>query len=211
MPYPVVLNISGRLCAVVGAGKVAERKVEGLLQAGAVVRVIGTHPTLRIQAWADDQNIELVDRGFFETDLDDCWLVFAATNNADVNEKVAAVTRGRNILFCHSAGGEGDFTVPAVLNNGDLQVAVSTRGASPTYARLVRDYLDEHLSTGHGEVLTILKQARAQLKEAVPNDSIRRQNIWRSMLSQDIFEAVQAGSLDEVKQRIFECLSLSQD
>jgi precorrin-2 dehydrogenase/sirohydrochlorin ferrochelatase len=211
MSYAIALDLSGTLCAVVGAGKVAERKIEGLLNVGAVVRVVGKHATPEIERLGRARHIAFFQRAFDPADLDDCRLVFAATDNSELNDSVGTLARQKSIFFCHCTGGDGDFTVPAILRDGDLMVAVSTGGASPAYAGWLRDYLADHLSKGHAEILSVLKQARMRLREAIPDDSVRRQNIWRSILSQDVIEAVQAGSLDSVKQRISKCLSSSQD
>lgn len=210
MSYPVMLNLAQRLCVVVGAGKVAEQKVVGLLEATAVVRVVGYAPTQHIQDLAEKKRIVYHNRAFKPSDLDGAWLVFATTNDADVNDAVGEVAKNKGILFSHSAGGEGDFTLPAIFNQDDLQVAVSTGGSSPLYGRIVRDALDDYFGNGHGEILKFLRETRDHLKKNV-SDSARRQEIWRSVLSKDVFEAVQAGNVDQVKKRISQCLSLSQD
>jgi len=210
MGFPVVLSIEGRLCGVVGAGKVAERKVQSVLKAGAKVRVVGLEPTPKLIDLAHDKKIELHQRRFLDADVMGCWMVFAATDDAEVNDHVGALAKEQGILFGHAAGGDSDFTLPAVLDIGDLQVAVSTNGASPLYARWVRDYLFHHLAREHADVLSVLKLAREQLKSDLPNDSVKRQNIWRTLISQDMVDAVQAGNVNQVKQRISECLSLSQ-
>lgn len=210
MGFPVVLNIKGRLCCVIGAGKVAERKVQSVLNAGARVRVVGLQPTPKITALANDSQVELHQRHFFDSDLMGCWMVFATTDDDLVNAQVGMLAKKQGILFSHAAGGDGDFTLPAVLDIGDLQVSVSTDGASPLYARWVRDYLQQHLVSAHAEVLSLLKMVREQLKSDLPNDSDKRQAIWRALISQDMVEAVQSGNVNQVKKRISECLSLSQ-
>jgi precorrin-2 dehydrogenase / sirohydrochlorin ferrochelatase len=210
MGFPVVLNIKGRLCCVVGAGKVAERKVQNVLKAGAHVRVVGIEPTPNMIDLANDPQVELHQRRFVESDLNGCWMVFATTDDVQVNMYVGVLAKELGILFSDSAGGDSDFALPAVLDIGDLQVSISTDGASPLYARWMRDYLEQHLAREHAEVLSVLKLAREQLKSDLPNDSAKRQAIWRALISQDMIEAVQAGNMNQVKQRISECLSLSQ-
>jgi precorrin-2 dehydrogenase/sirohydrochlorin ferrochelatase len=210
MGFPVVLNIDGRLCCVVGAGKVAERKVQSVLKAGARVRVVGLDPTPQLMKLAHDKQIECYQRRFVDADLTGCWMVFAATDDDEVNAHVGALANEQGILFGHAAGGSSDFMLPAVLDIGDLQIAVSTNGASPLYARWVRDYLQQHLVDEHAEVLSVLKWAREKLKSDLPNDSVKRQKIWRTLISKEMVEAVQVGNVNQVKQRISECLSLSQ-
>jgi len=210
MGLPVVFNIKGRLCCVVGAGNVAQRKIQNVLNAGAIVRVVGLDPTPKIKDLASNQQVELHQRRFVEADLVGCWMVFAATNDVEVNARVGRLAHKQGILFSHTAGEDSDFTLPAVLDMGDLQVSVSTSGASPLYARWVRDDLQDHLSRGHEEVLSLLKKVREQLKSDLPNDSANRQAILRALITPDMVKAVQAGNVNQVKQRISECLSLSQ-
>ena len=210
MGLPVVLNIKGRLCCVVGAGNVAQRKIQSVLNAGAIVRVVGLDPTPKIKDLARNLQVELHQRRFVEADLVGCWMVFAATNDVEVNARVGRLAHKQGILFSHTAGEDSDFTLPAVLDLGDLQVSVSTSGASPLYARWVRDDLQDHLSRGHEEVLSLLKKVREQLKSDLPNDSANRQAILRALITPDMVKAVQAGNVNQVKQRISECLSLSQ-
>jgi precorrin-2 dehydrogenase / sirohydrochlorin ferrochelatase len=205
MSYPVMLNLTGRLCVVVGAGKVAQRKIVGLLDAGASVRVVGNEPTPQIQDLADKKRIVHYLRGFLASDLAGAWMAFAATNDPDVNEAVHVAANVEGILFCHTAGGEGDLTLPAVFKQDDLTVAVSTGGSSPLYARIIRDALEEYFADGHGEILKLLRETRAHLKDKV-GDSAERQEIWRLVLDKDIFDAVQTGDLDHVKKRIRQCL-----
>ena len=209
--YPVSLNIAGRCCVVIGAGKVAQRKVLGLLDAGAAVMVVGFEPSSKIQELADAGRIVLHARGFVPSDLDGCWLVVAATDDDEVNHHVAEVAKKLGILCGLASGGVGDFTAPAVLNQGDLQVAISTQGASPAYARLLRDYLERILVIEHAEVLSILKEAREFVKGACANDHEKRQKILHSLTFEDMVDDVQAGRIDQVKQRISQCLLLLQD
>jgi precorrin-2 dehydrogenase / sirohydrochlorin ferrochelatase len=210
-PYPVVLTLRDRVCCVVGAGTVAERKIRGLLTAGAVVRVVGQEATPQIKTWNDDLRVEWREKRFSDEDVEACFLVFAATDSAHVNGEVGRSASRRGILFCDAGGSPGDFTMPAVLTRGELQIAVSTGGSSPTYARLVRDYLDRHLAHGHAELLAILKKIREELKSKDSKDSESRQHLWRAFVSEDIFDMVQNENLETVKQRISECQLLSQD
>lgn len=209
--YPVALHLEGRLCAVVGAGKVGQRKVLGLLDAGAIVRVIGFEPTAQIQCLANDDLIELSVRGFDPSDLEGCCIAFAATDDERVNDLVGEVAKRLDILFCSATGGEGDFMVPAVLNRGHLQVAISTRGASPTYARLLRDYLEGHLVADHAELLAVLNAARNSVKKTCAHDAKKRHQILTALTPENMIADVQAGNLDQVKIRISQCLSLLQD
>lgn len=135
--YPVVLRIAGRMCVVVGGGEVARRKVQGLLAAGARVRVIAPHLHPELQ---ENTAIELICRPFSAEDLTGAFLVFAATNDRQVNAEVAAAARQQGTLVnIADDPEESDFHLPAILQRGALTVAVSSGGGSPAFAAQLRD------------------------------------------------------------------------
>lgn len=211
MAYPISLNLSGRKCVVVGAGKVGERKIRGLIEAQARVFVIGIAASPQVQSWAQQGQITFARRAFAVEDVAGAFLVFAATDDRKVNAHVVNTARARNILVCHSGGGESDFTLPAVLNRGDLQLSVSSAGTSPRYAAMLRDWLAKHIPVEHADIVVLLGRLRDELKKQFPDDSAKRQEILRTLVNQTMMEAVQNGNIDQVKQRILECLSLSRD
>lgn len=141
--YPVVLRIAGRMCVVVGGGEVARRKVQGLLAAGARVRVIAPHLHPELQ---ENTAIELICRSFLPDDLVGALLVFAASNDRQVNAEVAACARKERTLVNIADDPEGsDFHLPAILQRGALTVAVSSGGGSPAFAAQLRDRLAAEL------------------------------------------------------------------
>lgn len=141
--YPAILRISGRRCVVVGGGEVARRKVQGLLAAGARVRLIAPHLHPQLQKNTD---IELICRPFLADDLAGAFLVFAATNDREVNAEVAAAARQQGALVNSADDPDGsDFHLPAVLQRGALTVAVSSGGGSPAFAAQLRDRLAARL------------------------------------------------------------------
>ncbi|HBA83788.1 MAG TPA: hypothetical protein DCZ95_06825 [Verrucomicrobia bacterium] len=145
---PVVLLLQGRTCLVAGAGKVAARKAEQLLEAGALVTVIGETPSEAVRDLHARGAIRLKERAFQDEDVAGCAVAFAATNDADANLRVLEACRRRGIL-CGCVDlhwREGDLISPAVLRLDDITVAVSSGGRSCRRSRLVRDSLARHLS-----------------------------------------------------------------
>lgn len=139
--YPIYLNhIEGLPVLVVGGGRVGERKVAGLLAAGAAIRVVSPSTTPTLTALATAGKISWTARVYQRADLQNVELVFAATNVRAVNAQVAREARQARIL-CNvaDAPAEGDFHVPAVHRQADLIVAVGTGGRSPSQARNWRD------------------------------------------------------------------------
>lgn len=147
--YPVVLTgLRGALAVVVGGGPVGERKARGLLDAGAAVRLVSPEITPQLAAWAAAGRLAWERRPYAAVDLAGARLVFAATNQRQVNAQVAADAAALGLL-CNvaDAPGEGSFHVPAVYRGDGVTVAVSTAGASPGHARQLRDRIARWL--GH--------------------------------------------------------------
>lgn len=145
--YPITLaNMQGAGAVVVGGGPVAQRKVAGLLNAEAAVRLISPDATPQLTAWATAGRLTWERRAYQPGDLVGARLAFAATNQRQVNAQVAAEAHAAGIL-CNIADNpaEGDFHVPAVYRQPGLVVAVSTAGNSPTRARQIRDKIKQLL------------------------------------------------------------------
>mgnify|MGYP001351672192 CR=1 FL=1 len=137
--YPVQLNLNGSLCVVVGGGRVGERKVRSLLDSGAQVRLVeprDSAPACRLAG------IERIARCFEPQDLAGARLVFAASDDSEVNSTVAELCRKQGLL-CNRADDPtgGDFSLPAQLRRGDLLMTVSSNGAHPGFSAALRDRL----------------------------------------------------------------------
>lgn len=146
--YPVVLTrVAGTPVVVIGGGKVAERKVRGLLEVGARVRVVSPEATETIRQWAAEGHLTWEARPYRMGDLLGARLAFAATNRREVNAHVAREAAELGVL-CNVADApeEGDFHLPAVYRGKDVVVAVSTAGADPARARDLRDRIAQLLS-----------------------------------------------------------------
>lgn len=127
---------------VIGGGRVAERKVRGLLDAGANVKLISPLITENLCSWAAEGRIRWAERPYQAGDLQTARLVFAATNSREVNRQVADDAR-RLCILCNvvDVPAEGDFHVPAVYRGHDVMLTVSTYGDDPSRARDLRDHL----------------------------------------------------------------------
>lgn len=148
--YPIVLTGSGRLSAVVvGGGAVGERKVRGLLEAGASVRLVSPSATLQLVAWADAGLITWIRRTYEATDLAGALLAFAATDQRAVNAQIARDAAVMGIL-CNVADmpQEGDFHVPATHRSGGVTIAVSSGGVAPARAVHLRNAIARWLDEG---------------------------------------------------------------
>lgn len=212
MRYPVFLNLEDKPCVVIGAGRVAERRIRGLCDANARVKVVGMTATPGILNLAGAGAIRLCQRAFEPADLEGCFLAIAATDNACVNRAVQKAARRRGVLFCGvDSHADGDFTVPAVARRGALQLAISTGGGSPAYAKLLRRELERYLDEGHAQLLDLLCDLRPKVQARFPDAPKRREKFWRALVTADILTMARRGQWAEIEERIKACLSSSLD
>ncbi len=158
--FPVVLRFDGRLAVVIGGGTVADRKVAGLLEAGATVRVVAPLIVDALRVRAGD-SLSLTQRPYITADLDGAWYVVAATGDPTVQQAIADDCERRGI-WCNAVDDPARCTalLPAVHRSGDVIVAVSTSGASPTLARVLRDRIGRALPVSLGDIARTLAERR---------------------------------------------------
>ena len=162
--YAAFLDLRGRRALVVGGGSVAERKVIGLLDAGALVRVVSPRMTPGLAALADADIVERRARAFRRHDVRGCAIVVAATGVPEVDDAVAAAARRTRALVNVVDRAEAcDFILPSVLRRGDLQIAVSTGGQSPALAREIRRHLEDQFGEDCANVVAWAGRTRARL------------------------------------------------
>jgi precorrin-2 dehydrogenase/sirohydrochlorin ferrochelatase len=142
--YPVFLNLEGKLCVVVGGGRVAERKVLGLLRAGAVVKVISPQLTKKLTKLKEQGKIIGHLRHWRSTDIKKACLVIAATNDYSVNEKIYQQAEKQKIpVNVVDDPKHSSFIVPSLVKKGEIILAISTSGKSPALARFLRQKLEK--------------------------------------------------------------------
>jgi precorrin-2 dehydrogenase/sirohydrochlorin ferrochelatase len=163
--YPLFLDLTQRCCLVVGGGTVAERKVQGLLEAGAEVVVVSPTLTEALRAWAGDSLLTYLPRAFRDEDVKGCALVIAATGDVEVNAHVAKTARHFGIwVNVVDTPAVCDFIAPAVVRRGALQIAISTGGRSPMLAKRLRQGLEALIGAEYGELADILGAMRTSVR-----------------------------------------------
>lgn len=169
--YLVCLDLRGRSCLVVGGGRVAHEKAQGLLDCGAEVTVVAPE--------IDDElgvlPVRLTNRRFTDSDVVGRFLVIAATNDRLVNSRVSS-TADRFGIPCNVADDPElcSFILPAVVRRDPIAVAVSTGGASPALAQRLRDDIGELVTERHAELAERLQELRPWAKRELPGYEERR-------------------------------------
>jgi precorrin-2 dehydrogenase/sirohydrochlorin ferrochelatase len=173
--FPIFLKIAARPCLVIGAGNLAESKIESLQAAHAKVTVISPTATGRIADLAAAGEIDWRQREYAEGDLSGQFLVVAATNDAAVNRAVYHEAVAKNII-CNAVDDPPfcDFYFPSVVRRGDLQIAISTAGASPALAQRLRKEINQQLPLDAGDWLTDLGNLRREVTQMEPLNEERK-------------------------------------
>ena len=203
-PYPAFLRLAGRRCVVVGGGAVAKRKVLPLVDSEASVVVIAPAVSATIQALASEGRLAIEERRYRRGDLVGAFLAFAATDDPAVNAEVAAEGRAVGALVNSADDPTAcDFIVPASVRRGDVTVAISTRGRSPSFARQLRQELEAWLTSGRVELLDLLGGIRRELQSNGRNPGPER---WRRAIDADVVRAIEAGNRLAARERLLEAL-----
>jgi precorrin-2 dehydrogenase len=205
--YPVFLDLTGRSCCVVGGGSVAERKVEGLLAAGARLTVVSPTLTPRLQALARAGHLRHVGREYRAGDLAGQQLAFAATDDGAVNAVVAAEAHARGVwLNAADDPPHCSFILPSVLRRGPLQVAVATGGASPALSRAIREELEAYFTEDYAALASLAAEVRQEVAGATPRPSARA---WGHALAPDLRRLLADGRRDEARAQLRARLGLT--
>jgi precorrin-2 dehydrogenase/sirohydrochlorin ferrochelatase len=186
------LKLDGRQCLVVGAGKVGEPKIGGLLETGARIHVVALEASATVREWARAGKIELELRAFVAEDLDGAFLAVVATNSRSLNERVYDEAQRRRVL-CNVVDVPDlcDFFYPAVVRRGDLQIAVSTAGQSPSLAQKIRQQLEKQFGAGYAAWVAELGETRKLILSS-GLDKERKLDLLHSLASREAFEAALA-------------------
>ena len=205
--YPIFINLADKMCLVVGGGKVAQRKIETLLEYKAQVLAVSPGVTDRIKYWAERKLITWKSRLFEPSDLEEVFLVFIATGNSRTNKEIAALCRDRGIMVNAVDDPENcDFYVPAILRRDSLCIAVSTEGKSPLLAAKLRNELENMIPAEYGDWVEILGRLREEIK-CSDLDISQRQQVFSDLVYSDILDLLIQGRKQEAEERITSCMS----
>ncbi len=200
MPYPIFLELSGKEALVVGAGGVGARKIAGLAGRG-LRRILILDPALpeRDEIAPCGTRLEYRKRPFEPADAAGMALAFACTDKREVNAGVAAACRERGVL-CNVADNPmaGDFFVPALVERGDITVAVGTGGAGPALSRRLREELEESLGNRYTLLAALLRRLRPALL-GIGLETAENTRIFRALVYSPLAEALAGGRPGEAR------------
>ena len=191
--FPVFLDLNRRRCLVVGGGEVAAGKVQQLLRSNADILVVAPRVGEEILALEQQGKLTREARAFMPDDVVGCALAIAATADKEVNVRVAEAAKADNVpvnvvdnpALC-------SFIMPSVVDRDPVQIAVSTGGASPVLARLLRVKLETLIPASYGRLATVVREFRGRVKQRFPEFRQRRR-FWENILQGPVVEMLFAG------------------
>ena len=202
--YVACLNLAGRSALVVGAGPVAEEKIDGLRASGARVTVVTRDPDLRLEDLQSSGAIELRRKSYDSTDLEGFLLVVAATTDTDIARRVFEDAEARGMLVNVADMPElCNFILPAIARKGPLAVAITTSGASPALAKRMRDEAAAAFDDAYARLAAILDDLRPWAREELRDYEARR-DFFASIVNgdPDPIALIRAGEEDRVRDLI---------
>lgn len=206
---PIFMNLQGRDCLLIGGGEVAARKARLLLEAGAVLTVIAPEIGSTLDSLKQQGRLAHRAERFSESQLHGMTLVFAATDDRAVNEAVSRAASARGIpVNVVDQPALCTFVMPSIVDRSPVIVAVSTGGAAPVLARLLRARLETLIPNTYGRLANLVAEFRARVKQHFTH-SIERRRFWESVLDGPIAEQVHAGQEARARQLLEARLSSS--
>jgi len=204
--YPIYLDIKNRNCIVVGGGSVGTRKVLTLLACGANVTVISTAATEKLHQLSNSGVINLKEKPFQITDLDDRFLVIGATDNQELNFQIHAEAERRGLL-CNIADRPKacNFILPSIVKRGDLIIAISTSGKSPAFAKKLRKQLEMEFGDEYAEFLDLMGAIRKKLLNQ-DHEPEAHKHLFEQLIERDLIKMLKDGDPDRINSLLLEVL-----
>ncbi len=175
---PVFLDVSGQKCIVIGRGHAVEEKIRALLDAGAIVTVVSPDAKSILESIDGEGVLKYVTRDYQDGDLRGNLVAYIANASHEVAQRAVAEARQLGILVNVADNPEASsFISPAIVRRGDLQIAISTGGSSPSVAAMMRQRLERQLGSQYSVILQVMRRAREFLRQHQPESKERRSTL----------------------------------
>jgi siroheme synthase-like protein len=197
--YPVYIEMRDQPCVVIGGGKIAEGKVDGLLAAAAHVTVISPELTQHLRELVNQDKVRYLARTYQPGDLSGAFMVICATDRADINHQVwQEATANHQLVNVVDDTPRCNFIAPSILRKGDLTIAISTSGKAPALAVRLKERLQRDLGPEYERFLELAGELREPLARHIP-DFEARKALWYELVDSEILEVLANG--DETSAR----------
>ena len=204
--YPVYLDIQHKKCLVVGGGSVGTRKVNTLVECGALVTVVSPEISEALASLADHRAIDIQKRGYQSTDLNGVFLVIGATSDERLNQQISNDAERLNIL-CNIADRPAacNFILPAIVHRGDLVIAISTSGNSPAFAKKLRKDIEKQYGAEYAAFLQLMGAIRQRLLQADHAPEAHKP-IFNKIIQSKIIDRIREGDEEAIDTILSEIL-----
>ncbi|SFB23458.1 MULTISPECIES: NAD(P)-binding protein [unclassified Bacillus (in: firmicutes)] len=172
--YPIMLQLKNKKVVVIGGGAIAERKVLGLLPEKAKITVVSPTVTAELLKLAEAKNIQWHEKRFLKEDIQDAFLIFAATDDPSLNSEIKLAAKEGQLVYMADHPDEADFKNPSLLKRGRLTITVSTDGASPILAKKIKQQLESQFDERYESYLDFLFQKRQWILKEIENPALKR-------------------------------------
>ncbi len=191
--YPIYVQLREQSCVVIGGGKIAEGKVDGLLAAQARVTVISPELTARLHDLVETKQIAHLARVYEPGDLSGAFLVICATDQAEINHQVwQEATANRQLVNVVDDTPRCNFIAPSILRKGDLTIAISTSGKAPALAVRLKERFQQELGPEYERFLELAGELREPLARHIP-DFETRKALWYELVDSEILDVLARG------------------
>ncbi|MBU8769343.1 precorrin-2 dehydrogenase/sirohydrochlorin ferrochelatase family protein [Cytobacillus oceanisediminis] len=206
--FPLLMNLDYKKVVIVGGGHVARQKAEALLPTKAQVTVISPVVTEKLKQYIHEGLVTWKEKSFEPADLDDAALIFAVTNDKEVNNAVEEAAQHWQLLSRADAKGRIDFINPAVVRRGEFVLTVSTSGASPGLTRKVKSELAEEYGEHYAQYVSFLKEARQRILVMFTGDE--KKQLLAELLDPQVLEWVEQGDMQKCEAWLLKRLGEEQ-
>lgn len=190
--YPINLNLQNKKVLIVGAGKVAFRKFIRLKKAGALIKVVSPqfNDLFADYLGQNSEKYKFIKRKFKKSDLNNIFLVFAAADNSSVNKRISFLAEKENILINSAdSAANSDFTLPAVVEQGELMLTVSTGAKLPALSKKIRRELEKNYKLEYKLLLALMAEKRKYIIENIKEEKLRRE-IFKKAASEEFLDKI---------------------
>ena len=205
--FPINIDIQGKKCVVIGGGNVAYRKILSLINTGARVEIISPVATGEIKKLVNHSSISWIKKKYEQGDLEGATLAFVAVDSSHISSEVTSEAKELSIpVNVADDPSLCSFTLPSIVERGDLMITVSTGGKCPSLARHVRLGIEDIIDDAYGVMLTILAEVRKQLLKAkIDHDKCR--DLLNKLISSDILSLLRQGETEKASKIADETLA----
>jgi precorrin-2 dehydrogenase/sirohydrochlorin ferrochelatase len=200
--YPIFVDLKDQGVLVVGGGEVAERKIKNLLAYSCRIYIVSSHLTSQLKELVARDEVQLIDTESLDNLLDGVFMVIAATDDSQLNSRIASKAKERGILV-NSVDQPRDctFIMPSIVKHGDLQIAISTGGKSPAMAKKIRQELENTFGPEYASFIELLGLLRRELiSKGKPSSD--NKIIFQRLVESPLLELIKEGDIQAVRSSL---------